>query len=561
VLGDARARLSSDTSRRPFRSPGWKRIQRTAIRSGQGPLRPLWAASYELLLRLVACYLRRGRTAETSVYVKGSFAGGEPVYGLSDLGLIAVVRPPARPGQDPCAAIRARWRELTRRMRPLSYLVNDVPVYWQPELPQLASTCFRYGLDGPGPDSLFFSPSTPGPHSLPPGRSIRLAMLPGLWPFQDWRLVSGPDLRPRVDGGDPDQRRLAVGLELQFWWRLAFRAAAEPDVHWAPYLCAKLIAEPLRMLLWLGRGERHLRRDAALRRALQVFPEESAAIEYALDLNRSLHRVPAAPLAAVLPAFVRLSARVVEALEEELEPFGSTGVRLAGAPPGGAESPPIGVPLPLCDWRALARPPGAEEMFVVEPGRVDDLDRLERALADADRGRSVTLLHDGLIFRPKAERQALRSVSFDASDPISAAVAAGRATAQFPNVPGWSARDTATRAVAEHRAWLRTPRGRRVDDAVLRRRIGGMFSAARAALFLDSIRDGDPVLPVTFAATAEALADRLPGSRGSVEAAYESYSAAGGRRAAAAAHDALAEAVAGLACYAVSRRRQRSTCQ
>jgi hypothetical protein len=424
---------------------------------------------------------------------------------------------------------------------PLAWLVNDVPVYAQPELPQLASTCFRYGLNGPGPGALDFSPSYPA------SRTTRLATLPGLWPMHDWRLVSGPDVRPEIDGADPDQRRLFVFLELQFWWGVAFRAAAEPEARWAAYHCAKLIAEPARILLWLELGEQHLHRVSVLRRALATFPEESVAIEQALDLAQNLDHVRVAPLAEVLPSFVRLTTRIVDKLTAEIEPLGVTAVRLEGTQGNGR--------LPLCDWRALVRPPGAEERFVVEPGRADDVPRLAHAIADSRDGRYVTLLHDGLIVRPVVEQRPLRSIGFGATDPVSAALTESRATALYPDVPGWSARDTASRAVAEHGAWLRTrpPFGERAAHTEIRQRLGGTFAAARAALFLNSLDSGEPSLPVTFAATAAALAEREPGSRGAIEAAYESYTGP----ASVAAHEALVGVVGGLPGY----RRERSTCQ
>jgi hypothetical protein len=178
-----------------------------------------------------------------------------------------------------------------------------------------------------------------------------------------------------------------------------------------------------------------------------------------------------------------------------------------------------------------------------------------RAIADSRDGRYVTLLHDGLIVRPVVEQRPLRSISFGASDPVSAALAESRATALYPDVPGWSARDTASRAVAEYGAWLgtRPPLGKRAARDEIRRRLGGMFGAARAAVFLDSLDAGEPSLPLTFAATAEALAERVPGSRRAIEAAYESYTGP----TSVAAHDALVGIVGGLPGY----RRERSTCQ
>lgn len=499
---------ASEPPGRSWRRGVLRTLQLAAIRSSGGPLRYVWAASYDLLIRLLAGYLRRGSSA--SVYLKGSFGRGEPVFGLSDIGLIAVVppNPGDRHGTDACAALQQRWERLTRWVRPLSWLVNGVPIYPQRELPALASTCFRYGLGETPPAALFF----------PPGSSIRLATLPGLWPMADWHPLAGPDVRPRIDAADPDQRRLAVTLELQFWWTLAFRAATAPDAHWAPYLCVKLIAEPARILLWLEHGERHTQRVAVLKRALEAFPQERTAIEYALELRASLHRRRVASLAPVLPCLVRLSARVAESLSGELEPLGTTTVTLAGAPLAASA-------LPLCDWRALVRAPSVEESFVIAPGRVDDPSCLAGALSRSGGACHPTLLHDGLILRPHREPLPTRSLTFAGCDPVSAALAEGRDRAAFPDVGGWSAQDTAARAVAEHRGWLGTlrPVGEGDTTDTLSRRLAGSFCAARAALFDASLQAGEPTIPLTFASVADALVTDVPTRDSAVCAAYGSY--------------------------------------
>ncbi len=492
------------------RSRAFRALQLAVIRSNYGRLRALWLALYELFIRVIAGYLRRGVGA--GVYVKGSFGRGEPVVGLSDVGLVAIV-----PEAD--RRLERRWNAAARVLPPLRWVIKGIPVYSETELPELATTCFAYGLGDRQPRSLFF----------PPGRAIRVATLPGLWATQDWRLVSGPDLRPRIDAADPDHRRLAVWLELQSWWRLAFRAATKPDAHWSPYLCLKLVAEPARILLWLD-GEQHLRREAVLRRSLEVYPEERATIEYALTLGRQLDRVRVAPLDAVMPCFVRLSRRIAERLAAELEPHGTVDVRLQGA-----NAPFPSAALPLCDWRAIVRPAGVEECFVIQSGRVDDPAALARAGRDSHDGTYITLVHDGLMFRPSGESSSgFRALACEATDPVSAALAAGREAASFPNVRGWSATDTATRAVAEHAAWLRSrsPLPGDAEDGVVRRRLAGALSAARAALFHETLVAGDPMLPVTLAAVAQALSEHTSLSRGLPHDANDWYDGARSTRAA-----------------------------
>jgi hypothetical protein len=104
---------------------------------------------------------------------------------------------------------------------------------------------------------------------------------------------------------------------------------------------------------------------------------------------------------------------------------------------------------------------------------------------------------------------------------VSAALLRGATVAAFPRVPGWSAVDVATRAVAEHAVWLRKARSRRAD--VRTKWTGALLSGARAGFLLESARDGEATLPVTFAATAFALTDRLPHRRTEIEEAYAAY--------------------------------------
>ena len=118
----------------------------------------------------------------------------------------------------------------------------------------------------------------------------------------------------------------------------------------------------------------------------------------------------------------------------------------------------------------------------------------------------------------------------------------GRNEAQFPNVPGWSARDSAVRAVAEHRAWLDAPQpsggeddagealrdvaGRRARRVVRREPRGRECSRARA----HPHGDGEPA-GGAFGVRAHRCrggAERLPRVRRVPNAAAGAY---GGRHA------------------------------
>ena len=97
----------------------------------------------------------------------------------------------------------------------------------------------------------------------------------------------------------------------------------------------------------------------------------------------------------------------------------------------------------------------------------------------------------------------MRAVQCELTDPVSFALLAGGDVARFPNVGGWSAQDAARRAVAEQRAAVAAA----TEPA---RELAALLTLARAALFLESLRDGEPELAVTVAAAAERLAPRVP---------------------------------------------------
>ena len=141
-----------------------------------------------------------------------------------------------------------------------------------------------------------------------------------------------------------------------------------------------------------------------------------------------------------------------------------------------------------------------DELFVPVPGRPDDPD----ALAAAGRERLGVVRDRDVLVQAGPAAGTLRGAQTPVTDPVSAALLDASREAVFPSLPGWSARDCALRAVAEHRSWLAAqPAALHAND----RALGLLFTAARAALFLQSL-DGDrPTLALTAAATAEALGD------------------------------------------------------
>src|SRR5919199_466151 len=71
----------------------------------------------------------------------------------------------------------------------------------------------------------------------------------------DWRLVARPERRPPRRDQDRQEARIAAWLELQFIWRGTFTACVNPGAPYVPYLCVKLVADPVRVWMWLAHGE------------------------------------------------------------------------------------------------------------------------------------------------------------------------------------------------------------------------------------------------------------------------------------------------------------------
>jgi hypothetical protein len=191
--------------------------------------------------------------------------------------------------------------------------------------------------------------------------------------------------------------------------------------------------------------------------------------------------------------------------------------------------------LPLADWRARAAPRVPDEaMMLIEPSTVDPT--LLVSIANADGGDAVPAFHyNSMVFMPTTnpERGILRAVQCRPTDPVSTALAEGKTVARFPELAGWSASHSAMRAVAEHRAWLESNRWVRPPHGWIGmqsgprqptvRTMGLLFTAARAALFLESLSEGDPELAVTIGGVAALLIARDSHCRDAVETALHDF--------------------------------------
>jgi hypothetical protein len=509
-------------------------LQRAMVRTDRGPLRSLWTLAYALAARCYAAYVRRGE-AESAAFVKGSIAGQEEVlHGVSDIDMVVVVAPdPAGRGLAR-ERVRRRCRRVSRALPVLGDLLFGWPsVYEDADL-----------VDAQARSALTYRRSSePGlerSHALYSGADsdddrIRLAERPMLYgPTHDWRLIAGPDRRPARPALDADSRRIASWLELQYWWQWAFDACVHPDQLHNASLCVKLLAEPVRIWLWLASGEAVDTRADALARGPAVFPAEDEAFQRGIDLHRRLRSAPPAPLAEVLPAFVRMSEEIARELAGQVEPAGWTEVRLDWSDreafflPNGDwrpvrhtrwDEPPPSL-LPLADWRALVSPSQPDDTLALIEGDVGDPGTLAAAALALDRGPYPTLTTGELQLRPveTGGRRRLRTVQCPATDPVSFALADGATGARFPNVAGFSLQDTAARAVAEHSAWLATTSVRSGIEA-----LGPVITAARAGLLWETVEAGEPELQLTADATLAALGARGADFAGAADAARESY--------------------------------------
>ena len=535
-------------------------LGRLMLRTDQSPLRAVWLAFYTAVIHACALFVRWKRPGAT-VYVKGSFAFGDPLCGVSDVDVISVV--PGEPGRPEAqrTELKQHWARLIRRLPPLAQFVQHW-VYEKDELHAvLRATSFTYGLDERA------AGSSPGPAGFEGSRRLNddMSLLdhPSLYgSTREWRRVVGRDVR-RAEPDDAQHRRLVAWLELQFWWRWAFEACAEPQARHVPYLCFKLVAEPVRILLWLAHGERLSTRRAVLERAIRLMPDEVDALRRALELRRQLPRSPDAPLTEFLPYLVRLSAKIGGHIASSLEGAGESSVRLRHGPlalPEAAEPNPK--LFPLVDWRARTRPLGTEETFALVPGDVRAPDHVGAAALAGRTGPYPALQAGRLLVFPAAsyDRANLRAIQIEATDPVSFALLDGRELARFPGAAGWSVRDSALRAVAEHGAWLGSSVRTAASDwdglsSKRRTELTAMlFSAARAALLLASVDAGEPELTTTLSAAAESLGERSSSARGVAEEAFGAYrdAALGGDPPPASAFTALLELVGSLPQYAAS---------
>ena len=499
--------------------------QRLALRLGSGRAGRLWPRLYGGVERGLALLLLRG--LDGSAYVRGGTGRDQPLWGVSDIDLICVV------AGDPIGRgaarerVLGRWRRLRRRIPQIDALVS-VGVYEDDDLAEaVADTYLTHGLgtpsDAPTQRRALYYPGRPG------SDDAWLRARPGLFgPMADWRLVAGDDRRPPAPEQDDGRARIAAWGDLQHWWLYAFERACDPRHPTTAYLAAKLIVEPVRIMLWLDERRAIWRRPEVISIGLERYPEHERDLQFARSLIADplrLERDGGAQeraLTEALPRFVRLSDAVAERLERGIGER-RLAVRLLGSgaelvPPPGQDWTRLGAPLPLCDWRGLCVRSWPDEALV-PVGAESTVSGLAGAIADSSGGAQPVIRSGSLLIMPAPQgRSQIRRVASALTDPISTAVIAGRAKAQFAYVRGFSATDWARRAVAERAAQLEA-RDSSGDGPRDRARLGLLFSGARAALFALSLaQEREPELALTAAAAARALSAREPQRSPAIEA-------------------------------------------
>jgi hypothetical protein len=483
----------------------------TMLRTRHTPLRHLWRALHLGTASLAAAWIARPGGC---VQIAGSLAHGEPLYGLSDIDLVVIAADPA--GRERLAR---RVALMYRLIPPLQRLMGHVWVY--DEAGFLAATADPFPVYGLATRHAAFL------GARAPRDPMGLLERPGLLgPGGEWRALRS---RPGVAVAAPaarsrQQERLAAWLELQYRWKIAYMLLAESDPLTAAARSASLVAEAARIWLWLARGESVFGRRAPLRRAGERLAEERGSLELAVRVLDRLPRVIAGAPRELWASFVRMSMRIAGCIEGELSSAGVTAVTLDG----GRGCMPLrdwpGLALPLVDWSPPDGPVVPVESFSIVGEDATDLG----AALDAAAATTVmdwrTMRAGRLLLRPSRcvwGRGRLRGIEISATDPVSFALIDGRQVALFPNVSGWSARDRAVRAVAEHRAWLHDessspPAGpgwvgrRPPSTSPTAASVSLLLSAARAALFEQSVDAGAPRLGLTDDATVALLARQDP---------------------------------------------------
>ena len=438
--------------------------------SGNGPLRFVWKASYAGLRAAMTWGLRAAAPGST-IFARGTFGEGRPLYGYSDLDLVAVA-----PDAERAQLLRRRVGRVLRRL-PVTRHAVDVAVTTRAELERNSTIPFVC-QQAPA--------RTPAAAQLPRGFGISF-----IGRTRPWRRLGG---RRMADLGPvPREFRLQwIWAEAQFRWKHVVRSVlGSGDPLQAAHVASGALMGLAQAMAWAESGDEPTPLEQAVAAAITPAPEHAAALRAALD-HCSGH-LPPEPL-VVLPAMAALTHVIAGRIDSATTE--TTAVRLIGAIDADAEAP-------LLDWRSLPFPSDDRETL---SARADSLANLRSLQASATRDTNErTALLDGRVLlmpiqpgsladRFSSQAWVMRSVQCAVSDPVSWALARGESTAMFGDLAGWSLSDWAGRAAAELALRLEE---RAFSDADLRRQRARLTAAARLLALRESMAEGRPELRVS----------------------------------------------------------------
>ncbi len=484
-------------------------------------LRGLWKFLYNLVLS-GTCFFIRLSSPHPSIFLRGSFASGEPYYGLSDIDLVVVVDKDFH---------RAKLQKRVDRVCKAFPVAQDIV-----ELSLLTRKQAKMAVSAPlqswPPEIAYWRHHD----AIRPDGGIRY-----YGPFREWKRISGPDL----DVQDEDGRAIWwiwAWQELQFFWKHWFRNCASLDKTHVPRFCVKQVKTLCRLWVWIEGGDFLSDHAGLIRDISRLLPQEEVLLRRMILLEDSLLFNVDPVIEDVNVFLFRLTRRITQRISDTARATGTTLVKLTGDLPRDLVLTPeaqdfvrfmsetasgVGA-LPLLDWRALALPGETGARVVVCPAKLPDTAKLGTLARLAQPKLYPGIQGDGFLILPTAIRQwgdliseaSLRSVACQPSDPITFALLRGATWAGFSNLPGWSAESTAKRAVIEHRSWLLH---NEANEGLDSHRLNTLWSAVRAALFLETLAEDAPEVPVTVQSLAEAFVERYPKFRDVARAAADSY--------------------------------------
>lgn len=469
-------------------------------------LRRVSLAVWSRLPRFVLASVYRATMAVTargllgegvSIFVRGGLARGNPVFGLSDIDLIALLDEDAPDGAE--QALHERWERLQAWVPTVGFLV-DLEVIHVHDV-KLAAT---------GPSRQAGLTTGTAVHFSRPAAPLEMYARPGVERLaSEWRLLRGVDRLPDLAPWDTYRAQQAAWLELQHWWRYApslVLRAGEPRIS---YRALRLVTEPARAWLYQATGD-HIQDRAALLTRVRAEADARGlltdATHHAIELAERLNRDPANGGAVdpdtVVTWLAHVSAWTADEISAQLRAHSTTHVELVdhGVPTSGHH---------LVDWRAVVVPPSASATFVVGRGDACSAEAVAAAAVAYEPGAYVALRHGPILVKPVSGSWAgalWRTLHFSISDPVSFSQIDGVGRAAFVDAPGWSIEDQALRAVNEHRAFLAA-----AGDHWSKLGVHRLLTAVRAGVLADSLREGMPRLLVGTEAIRVELVERCSG--------------------------------------------------